>query len=258
MNAPRGWHSMITVNANSNLDARLFVFGGCFLIQPPPQSLPQSPPLIPHANFMQTAQPVTLTEYYTPRTNQWTIVKPMINLHKEASCSLSPIDSSLVYIYGGYNVRDKTTQKLISQYDWVKDAWSTVGQLSLGMTGVGACVLDLPPNTYVDHNESIDDDNDNQQQQLNELNLFRNHSNSSSDNDSSETKDDDDDEGLEWTTRNSSTTLPTMSDNEQLNTNNLRLMMKRLKIRKSNSSSNSFSSSSSSSTMSHLAGVEQK
>jgi hypothetical protein len=254
MNASRGWHSMIAVNtridSNSNLDSRLFVFGGCYLIQSLPSPLP---PAQLHANYMHTAQPVTLTEFYTPKTNQWTIVKPMINLHKEASCSLSLIDSSLVYIYGGYNVRDKTSQKLISQYDCVKDAWSTVGQLTLGMTGVGACVLDLP---NINHNESAD----NEDNQLNELNLFRNFSNSTSDNDSlSETKDDDD----EWTTQNLSTSFPTPSDNdsEQFNNkSNLRLLMTRLKIRKlstSTSSSNSFSSSSSS-TMSHLAGLKQK
>lgn len=87
------------------------------------------------------AQPVSVTEFYSPSTDQWTIVKPMINLHKEASHFRL---GSYVYIFGGYNIATKTGQKLMSRYDIVNDLWHTIGQVSSGMTGVGCCTLDLP------------------------------------------------------------------------------------------------------------------
>lgn len=87
------------------------------------------------------AQPVTVTEFYSPSTDQWTIVKPLTNVHKEASHFLA---GKYVYIFGGYNITAKTGQKLMSRYDTVNDLWQTVGQLANGMTGVGCCVLDVP------------------------------------------------------------------------------------------------------------------
>lgn len=87
------------------------------------------------------AQPVTVTEFYTPATDQWTIVKPLVNLHKEASLFCM---GQFVYIFGGYNIATKTGQKLMSRYDTVNDVWQTIGQVSSGMTGVGCCLLDLP------------------------------------------------------------------------------------------------------------------
>ena len=154
MNAPRGWHCMATVGENTaNSMTRLFVFGGCVLNTNPLNATPtiantvspNTPLTLTPPNtgnhLIQTAQPVTLTEYYTPLTNQWTIVKPMINLHKEASCFTF---NSHIYILGGYNIQLKTGQKLVTKYDPENDSWLTVGQLNNGMTGVGACVLDLP------------------------------------------------------------------------------------------------------------------
>ena len=129
----------------STQNTRLFVFGGCVLNSnptPTPASLSTSTTAL-----IQTAQPVLLTEYYTPHTNQWTIVKPMINLHKEAQCFTL---NNYIYILGGYNIQAKTGQKLITRYDYINDAWNTVGQLTNGMTGMGACIIELPWHVFDD------------------------------------------------------------------------------------------------------------
>jgi hypothetical protein len=220
MNAPRGWHCMASIETPTITTAtRLFVFGGCFLQN---TTLPLIQQNLPSPFQMQTAQPVTITEYYTPHTNQWTIVKPMINLHKEASCiiSVSNRNASIIYIFGGYNVETKTGQKLISQYDCEKDEWSTVGQLSHGMTGVSSCILDLPSS----YNE--------RQNELNDLdissNLSRLNFNDSNTNDSI-----DEDECLEWSTQ---TSLP--SDGDEFNKKTKKQINRRtFKCKKSSSSS---------------------
>lgn len=115
------------------------------------------------------AQPVTVTEYYTPSSDQWTIVRPIVNLHKEASHFLL---GQYVYIFGGYNIAAKTGQKLMSRYDAVNDLWQTMGQFSSGMTGVGCCMLDLPwyvldstnqsslTSNLIEHNNEYHDEND--------------------------------------------------------------------------------------------------
>jgi N-acetylneuraminic acid mutarotase len=131
MNAARGWHCMCTVKD------KLYVFGGCILLAAPPalnSSANQPQPQIAH--------PVQTTEYYSIETNQWTIVKPMMNFHKEANCLQL---NNFVYILGGYNIQTKTGQKIISRYDYSKDIWHTYGQhLPAGMTGMGCCLIQLP------------------------------------------------------------------------------------------------------------------
>ena len=117
MNTARGWHCMCEA-AN-----RLYVFGGC------------------HLNSNQQAQPVMQTEFYSPEFDQWTIVAPLSNLHKEASC-IKYLNS--IYIIGGYNIQSKSGQKLTSRYDYMNDYWENGGQLNIGQTGVGYCVIDLP------------------------------------------------------------------------------------------------------------------
>jgi hypothetical protein len=89
----------------------------------------------------QMAQPVNVTEYYSPETDQWTIVKQSINLHKEATCFKL---SNYIYVIGGYNIQAKTGQKCISRYDFLNDHWQTIAQLPNGMTGLGSCLIDLP------------------------------------------------------------------------------------------------------------------
>lgn len=127
----------------------LFVFGGCYLnnnnLPNPAAMLPNSvtnnQALLIQQQQQQMAQPVMVTEYYTPQTDQWTIVKPAINLHKEASYFKQ---GSFVYVLGGYNIQAKTGQKMVSRYDYVNDQWQTVGQLPAGLTGVGCCSIDVP------------------------------------------------------------------------------------------------------------------
>jgi N-acetylneuraminic acid mutarotase len=131
MNSPRGWHCMCRANGN------IFVFGGCYLNTSNPQLVlnPQQYNNIQAQQLQQQmAQPVLVTEYYTPSIDQWTIVKPMINLHKEASCFKI---NNHIYIIGGYNIQTKTGQKFISRYDYINDLWQTVGQMNTGMTGFG-------------------------------------------------------------------------------------------------------------------------
>lgn len=130
MNVSRGWHSMCATSDT------LFVFGGCYLNGP--------------AQSVQQAQPTNVTECYSISTGQWSILKPMINLHKEAS-AIQVTDSSIC-IVGGYNIATKTGQKLVSRYNFVSDEWHTVGQLASGMTGVGCAILDLP--WHIVHKES--------------------------------------------------------------------------------------------------------
>ena len=117
MNTPRGWHCMCEA------ENRLYVFGGC------------------HLNSNQQAQPVMQTEFYTPSFDQWTIVAPLSNLHKEASCIKY---LNFIYIIGGYNIQAKCGQKFISRYDYANDCWENAGQLQNGQTGIGCCVIDLP------------------------------------------------------------------------------------------------------------------
>lgn len=136
MLAPRGWHCMTLVND------LIYVFGGCFLSsQGHNQPTTNLPPPISFMYPSEVTQPVQVTECYSPRTNQWTMLKSMTNLHKEASYLTH---KSHVYIIGGYNIHTKTGQKLVSRYDCEKDSWSTVGQLPSGMTGMSICLLDIP------------------------------------------------------------------------------------------------------------------
>ncbi|RNA26033.1 kelch 9 [Brachionus plicatilis] len=121
MNVARGWHSVCAVADT------LFVFGGCFLNA--------------QAQSLQLAEPTNVAECYSVQTNQWSVLKPMVNLHKEASAV--HINRS-VYIFGGYNIAAKTGQKLVSRYDLESGEWHTAGQLAAGMTGVGCVVIDLP------------------------------------------------------------------------------------------------------------------
>lgn len=126
MNAARGWHCMCVVQE------RLYVFGGCILAPSPQQP----------SSTNQIAHPVLTTEFYSVTSNQWTIVKPMVNLHKEANCVHI---NNYVYILGGYNIQTKTGQKLISRYDYANDLWHTfMHHLPAGMTGMGCCLIDLP------------------------------------------------------------------------------------------------------------------
>lgn len=121
MNVSRGWHSMCAASD------KLFVFGGCYLNGP--------------AQSVQLAQPTNVTECYSTDTGQWTILKPMINLHKEATAICI---NNYICILGGYNIAAKTGQKLVSKYDYLNDEWHTAGQLTSGMTGVGCAIVDLP------------------------------------------------------------------------------------------------------------------
>lgn len=138
MNAARGWHCMTVVQN------KLYVFGGCILLTPNiiSSNQPQT----------QIAHPVQTTEYYSVETNQWTIVKPMINMHKEAQCIHL---NNYIYILGGYNIQNKTGQKLISKYDYLNDLWQTfVYHLPSGMTGMGCCLIELPNYLFDSKNSS--------------------------------------------------------------------------------------------------------
>jgi kelch-like protein 9/13 len=126
MHMARGWHSM------TEALGRLYVFGGC------------------HLNLNQQAQAVQQTEFYTPDTDQWTIVAPLLNLHKEASCLKY---SDFIFALGGYNIQSKCGQKLISRYDFKNDTWEDFGLLASGQTGVGYCILDLPSYSIQDGKE---------------------------------------------------------------------------------------------------------
>lgn len=117
MNSPRGWHCMCEAMG------KLYVFGGC------------------HLNGNQQAQPILQTEYYTPDYDQWTIVSSLNNLHKEASCVRY---FNYIYIIGGYNIQAKCGQKVVSRYDYINDKWENFGQFSIGQTGFGCCLIDLP------------------------------------------------------------------------------------------------------------------
>jgi kelch-like protein 9/13 len=143
MSVPRGWHCVSHFN-----EELIYVFGGCFINHnnTNQQQFPQLPNsanyvmLLPHQQHELT-QPVMTTECYNVRTNQWTTLKPITNMHKEASC-VRHADG--VFIIGGYNMHTKTGQRLISRYEFGSDSWSTVGQMPGGMTGVGVCFMDLP------------------------------------------------------------------------------------------------------------------
>lgn len=122
MHTPRGWHCMCEFNNN------LYVFGGCCL------------------NISnQQAQAVLQVEYYSILNDQWTIVSPLLNLHKEASFFTS---ENFIYIIGGFNVQAKCGQKLVSRYDFKKDLWENVSHLAIAQTGCSYVTIDLPIYTY--------------------------------------------------------------------------------------------------------------
>ena len=230
MNAPRGWHCMAATSSSSASEPRLYVFGGCYLAhehQPALLPLPSPSALPPH-----TAQPVSLTEYYSPRTNQWTIVRAMTNMHKEANCFSV---HHYVYVFGGYNIVAKTGQKLVSRYDVASDVWLTVGQLPNGMTGVGTCVLDLP--WYVI--EELDDQDNGR---VDDCFGFGNDLTDTEHSSSGSGHDEDEEEYLEWSTQTSLQSDDENKDNQRLNKKTTKFRHKNFKI----SNENSFSSSSSS------------
>ncbi len=139
MNSARGWHCMCKVQD------KLYVFGGCILLANNA------------ANQPQIAHPVLTTEYYSIETNQWTMVKPIVNLHKEANCIHL---NNFVYVLGGYNIQAKTGQKLISRYDYTNDVWHTFAHsLPAGMTGMGCVLIDLP--YYLLNNNTNNNNNEN-------------------------------------------------------------------------------------------------
>lgn len=120
MNSPRGWHCMCVVNES------LYVFGGCYLNN---NTMPQvngpvnvnpgnnnnntngqhnnnavnnGQQLIPHQHqLQQIAQPVLFTEFYSPKTDRWSLCRPMANLYKEASCFLL---NSFIYVLGNEKI----------------------------------------------------------------------------------------------------------------------------------------------------------
>jgi hypothetical protein len=122
MHSPRGWHCMCEFNNN------LYVFGGCCL------------------NISsQQAQAVLQTEYYSILNDQWTLVSPLLNLHKEASYFKN---ENFIYILGGFNVQAKCGQKIVSRYDFKKDLWENVYHLSIAQTGCTYVTIDLPLYTF--------------------------------------------------------------------------------------------------------------
>jgi len=91
----------------------------------------------------QVAQGVTCTEFYSLESGRWSVARPMLNLHKEASCFKM---NDYIYVIGGYNILTKTGQRMISRYDFSNDVWDSMvqNQLPSGVTGMGLAVIDLP------------------------------------------------------------------------------------------------------------------
>jgi len=150
MNAARGWHCMCVANE------RLYVFGGCYLNSTVGNLGGNAAAFnSPHPLPQHIAQAVTATEFYSVKSNQWHLARPMPNLHKEASCfSLN----NFVYVLGGYNIQAKTGQRFISRYDYVKDVWETSGhcELPAGMTGMGLVIIDIPWFMFKDSRKPFD------------------------------------------------------------------------------------------------------
>lgn len=100
MYSPRGWHSMCVAND------KLYVFGGCYFNNNLLANLNQgnnvnySGANVQMQHQQQIAQPVQCTEYYTPELNQWNVVSPMVNLHKEATCLLL---NNHIYVLGEFS-----------------------------------------------------------------------------------------------------------------------------------------------------------
>ncbi len=154
MNSPRGWHCMCVANEN------IYVFGGCFLNQSnivhenmnnninvisnlQSHQIPQQHQSQQQQPTQQIAQGVTCTEFYSVESGRWIVARPMLNLHKEASCFKL---NSHIYVIGGYNIITKTGQRMISRYDYVNDVWDSMIQIQLpsGVTGMGLAIIDLP------------------------------------------------------------------------------------------------------------------
>ncbi|KAK7939661.1 hypothetical protein WMY93_002987 [Mugilogobius chulae] len=101
----RGLHCMCTVGD------RLYVMGGN------------------HFRGCSDYDDVLSCEYYSPATDQWTVVAPM------------PRGQSDVYVVGGYSWNSRCMVDIVQRYDPEKDVWDRVFNVLEPLGGIRACTM---------------------------------------------------------------------------------------------------------------------
>uniref|UniRef100_A0A8C6WN62 Si:rp71-68n21.9 n=1 Tax=Neogobius melanostomus TaxID=47308 RepID=A0A8C6WN62_9GOBI len=110
----RGLHCMCTVGD------RLYVMGGN------------------HFRGSSDYDDVLSCEYYSPATNQWTVVAPMPRGQSDVGVT---VFNGEVYVVGGYSWNSRCMVDIVQRYDPSKDVWDRVFNVLEPLGGIRACTM---------------------------------------------------------------------------------------------------------------------
>ncbi|KAM7406922.1 hypothetical protein PAMA_002899 [Pampus argenteus] len=110
----RGLHCMCTVGD------RLFVMGGN------------------HFRGSSDYDDVLSCEYYSPETNQWTVVAPMPRGQSDVGVT---VFNGQIYVVGGYSWNSRCMVDVVQRYDPEEDVWDRVFNVLEPLGGIRACTM---------------------------------------------------------------------------------------------------------------------
>uniref|UniRef100_A0A3B4BIB8 BTB domain-containing protein n=1 Tax=Periophthalmus magnuspinnatus TaxID=409849 RepID=A0A3B4BIB8_9GOBI len=110
----RGLHCMCTVGD------RLYVMGGN------------------HFRGCSDYDDVLSCEYYSPATDQWTVVAPMPRGQSDVGVT---VFNGQVYVVGGYSWNSRCMVDIVQRYDPEKDVWDRVFNVLEPLGGIRACTM---------------------------------------------------------------------------------------------------------------------
>lgn len=110
----RGLHCMCTV------EDRLYVMGGN------------------HFRGCSDYDDVLGCEYYSPDTDQWTVVSPMPRGQSDVGVT---VFNGQIYVVGGYSWNSKCMVDIVQRYDPDKDVWDRVFNVLEPLGGIRACTM---------------------------------------------------------------------------------------------------------------------
>ncbi|XP_030614309.1 kelch-like protein 9 isoform X1 [Archocentrus centrarchus] len=110
----RGLHCMCTV------EDRLFVMGGN------------------HFRGCSDYDDVLGCEYYSPDTDQWTVVSPMPRGQSDVGVT---VFNGQIYVVGGYSWNSRCMVDIVQRYDPERDVWDRVFNVLEPLGGIRACTM---------------------------------------------------------------------------------------------------------------------
>ncbi|KAL3969581.1 basement membrane-specific heparan sulfate proteoglycan core protein [Sarotherodon galilaeus] len=110
----RGLHCMCTV------EDRLYVMGGN------------------HFRGCSDYDDVLGCEYYSPETDQWTVVSPMPRGQSDVGVT---VFNGQIYVVGGYSWNSRCMVDIVQRYDPDKDVWDRVFNVLEPLGGIRACTM---------------------------------------------------------------------------------------------------------------------